>query len=58
MYACLDCFRGFREPRYELPNRAIMTMDDNELRKHVITRCPHCGSTKVERVETTGDSNQ
>lgn len=55
MYACLDCHRGCRDPRWELPNRAIMTMDDDELRKHVIAKCPHCGSTKIERVETTGN---
>jgi DNA-directed RNA polymerase subunit RPC12/RpoP len=47
MYACWNCHRGFPDPSYELPNRAVMTMDDNELRKHMVAKCPHCGSVRI-----------
>lgn len=48
-WACWNCHRGFseRDIRSELPNVAVMTMDDNELRKRMVRKCPHCGSVRI-----------
>lgn len=54
MYACNSCFRGSVDPRWELPNRAIMTNDLNEIRKQMVAKCPYCGSTEIHRAWPSG----